>query len=131
MSRPKKRLGLKITAGILAVGIAAFLLYPTVIFAFEGKLKSSEVAFARSPDGRFALSITKRAAIPVNELFDPAIVVTARLVATDGQTVRQLSVQLAEDSDLDTLTLNWQTNQVRIVGFDRRTKQQLELPLNF
>ncbi len=131
MSRPKKRLSLKITAGILAVGIAAFLLYPTIVFVFEGKLKTEEVASARSPDGRFVLSITKRAAIPVNELFDPAIVVTARLVATDGRTVRQSSVQLAEDSDLETPTLNWLTNRVRIVGFDRRTKQELELPLNF
>lgn len=129
MSRPKKRLGLKITAGSLAAGIAFFWLYPTVIFAFEGKLKTEEIASARSPDGRFAISISKRAAIPVNELFDPAIVVTVRLLAGDERVLASQSVKLMEDSDLRAPAIRWSTNRVELLNFDQRQPRQLELPL--
>lgn len=115
---------------LLFVGFALLLLAPTFFIGFEGGFKPQQVSFEPSPDGRFQLVVTKKAAFPANEFVDPSVVILAELrTTTNDNLLDSRRVVLIEDSDFSKPQVQWQTREVRISDFDRRQKQVITLNL--
>jgi hypothetical protein len=117
-------------AGVLLGLLALLLLLPTVIVALEGGFRAKSVLSIPSPDGRTRLVVTKSVSFPANEWVDPSIRVRAQLQDTASRrALISRSAELFEDSDFSTPTVHWNSNEVRITGFDRTKNQTLKLEL--
>ena len=122
---------LKRTLGIIGclafVTIALLFVIPTLVVVFHGGFRWQSVTSA-APDGASELIVTKRIAFPANEWVDPSVIVRAEL--RDKVTRRVLASEqkrLVEDSDFNTPVIQWSSDEVRVISFDRRKDQSMTL----
>ncbi len=116
---------LLIAGGIILISL--FFL-PSIISLKEGRLKYQTVFESVSPDGKHMLTISKRDAFPVNELFDPSTVVRIEL---SGASKSVQKFKLREDSDLITEPeVIWDNDTVFIPKLSTGRKPMIDFKMN-
>ena len=115
--------------GWLALALTTlFFFVPTFIVALGKGFHWRNVSTEFSPDGRLQLFISKRIAFPANEWIDPSVIIRAELCdVTNSRVIMSEQVVLVEDSDFSTPLIKWNSNEVRVIEFDRRNHQTVTL----
>lgn len=110
---------LPLVGGVLLLGLFAFAAMPTFIVWTLGGFMSREMFRSTSPDGRYRVTIAKRAEFPANEFLDPSIIVDITLSETNsGRTLDYISVGLWEDSDFGEPKADWAGGVVNVRDLD-------------
>ena len=115
--------------GWLALALTTlFFFIPTFIVALGNGFHWRSVSTEFSPDGHLQLFISKRIAFPANEWIDPSVIISAELCrVNNGRVITSERVSLVEDSDFSIPVVEWKSNEVRVIRFDRRNNQTITL----
>jgi len=104
---------------VVLLGLFAFAVLPTAIVWALGGFQSREMFGSTSPDGRYRITIAKRAEFPANEFLDPSIVVHVTLSdVPSGKTLDYIGVGLWEDSDFGEPKADWTDGVVIVRDID-------------
>ena len=116
---------------VLACVILTFLFPATVQVGITGGFFPRQIYSIPSPDGRTTLIVTQRAMFPLDELFDPASVVTVEIRdVASGRVLDSIRLELVEDSDLGKPNVEWTPEAARVTEIDHNSKRTFTLNRN-